>query len=314
MKDPQRRNAHGSGQGRSRWSLRAVQLGLRAVGLVAPRLAGALALQLMIRPRRRCVDLAQRQPFLDTKQLRYKDGHLRAYTWRGERRILLVHGWDASSGDFSSLIPRLQRAGWGGLAYDAPAHGRSDGSATDFLDLGAAFRHILLDHGPFDAVLAHSFGAAVALYGVSQDQHASPNRLVLGGAPTSLDQIFQIYADRLNLNSSVRRALNERIANRLGQPAAAFSMAEAIRHIGARVLLVHDREDPLLPLVSAAELQEAAPRARLVETRGLGHRGWLRSEEIFARILGFLERDGQGTVSAAKLSRSAWGRPGNQPR
>lgn len=286
-------------------SLRAVRTALRALGLVAPGLAGALALQLMIRPRRRDGDLMARHRGLTSHRIAHRAGSLQAYSWPGKRRILLVHGWDAAAGDFATIIGRLQDAGWGGLTYDAPAHGRSDGTVTDFLDLGAAFRRALWQHGPFNAILGHSFGAAVVLYQLGQRAEPAPGRLVLGGAPTSLDQIFEIYADRLKLAPAVRRALNAGITSRLGRPAADFSVLAAIGGLSTHCLIVHDRADPLIPVAAAHELTRASGQAQLLQTRGLGHRGWLEDADAFAAILDFLGEGREQLAVSRQLLRGA---------
>jgi pimeloyl-ACP methyl ester carboxylesterase len=272
-----------------RWSV--IRAAFGVISAVSPSLAGCLAFSQMIKPRRRQQRRMIRAQGLRISRMDHHERELHGYAWEGKKRVLLVHGWDADSTDFATLIPRLQRAGWGGLAYDAPAHGKSDGVRTDFLDMGIALRGILERYGPFEAVLGHSFGAAVAMYQLSQLNGQTPPLVISGGAPTSLIQVFEIYFERLRLSQAVRQDLYWRIEHRLGQPAGEISVTRAVRGLDSELLVIHDRMDPLIPFETAKKLTEAAPNARFLPTKGLGHRGWLRDGSVHDRILRFLERE-----------------------
>lgn len=278
------------------WTLTAVRSALKLAGLVSARLAGRLVFSMMIRPRRREADLTARTAIPEPLRIR-DDGHeLQAYQWEGSVRALLVHGWDSSSADFSDLIPRLAEAGWGGLAYDGPAHGRSEGETTDFLRLGSTFRRIVRAHGPFDAVVSHSFGSAVVLDQLAQGEAPVPQSIVVGGAPASLAQVFSYYADQLDLAPEVARDLSRRIEGRLGRSADEIRLTESIRELEAEALIVHDHGDKYFPIDSARRLRDAAGEARLIETHGLGHRGWLKDQGILSAVIEFLSRS-QSSVS-----------------
>ncbi len=272
------------------WMVSAVRSFLELVGRVSPRLAGRLVFSMMIRPRRRQAKLTERTSIPESLRIWDNGRNLQAYRWSGSRRVLLVHGWDSSSADFSALIPRLARAGWGGLAYDGPAHGRSDGTNTDFLKLGATFRRMVGEHGPFDAIISHSLGSAIVLDQLAQNDARIPGSIVVGSAPASLDQVFNYYFDQLGLAPEVVENLNWRIARRLGRSADEISMADAIEDLDTEILIVHDREDKYFAINSARRLRNAAREASLIETEGLGHRGWLKDERTLTAIADFLNR------------------------
>lgn len=265
-----------------------IRSGIKVIGKVLPQVAGRLVFSLMIRPQQRQIDLSRRNSNLEGFKFRVGERRLQAYEWNGDRRALFVHGWGASSADFSGLIRKISQAGWGGLVYDAPAHGRSEGSTTDFLELGAAFRRVRQAHGPFDAVIGHSLGSAVVLYQLAQSGDQAPNFIISGGAPASLKQVFTYYADQLDLTPEVWEDLQRRIKRRLGQPASAFSITDSIQELDADLLLVHDHEDKYFPIDTAHRLRAAASEVRLIETNGLGHRGWLKNGQVLSDVVSFL--------------------------
>lgn len=268
--------------------LTALQISLRVIGSLSSRLAGKLAFELMVRPRRRTRGLTPHVPALMPHTIPYAGGELAAYRWPGEKRALLVHGWDSNSADFNSMIEQLDSAGWGGLVYDAPAHGRSDGVHTNFVDMGRALHEVYRREGPFEAVIGHSFGAAVALYQASALGSDGPDHLILGGAPSSLTLVLDYYADQLQLASSVRADLIRRIGERLGNEMAQYDLLSAAAEFNAEMLLVHDEDDLYFDPESARRLARAASSAQLLLTQGLGHRGWLQDETVLYDITRFL--------------------------
>lgn len=268
--------------------MEAVRTMLDLVGRFSPGLAAKIVFELMIRPRRRIGKMRHTLPFLRAVRVGHLEGSLQAYDWPGDRRVLLVHGWDGNSADFVSLIASLSRAGWGGMVYDAPAHGMSDGSTTDFLDLEEAFRGVLSQNGPFDAVVAHSFGAVVALHQLEESGEPIPRRIIAVGAPASLAQSFQVFTEPLHLAPAVWENLDQRIERRLGQSAGKVSAIQASSNLQAEMLFIHDRDDGMVPAEAARRLSRTARQSELMLTSGLGHRGWFQHQPTLDAVVSFL--------------------------
>lgn len=62
------------------------------------------------------------------------------------------------------MVGPLVSAGFKVVAFDAPAHGESSGRTTDLVESASAIAAVAAHTGPLHAVLAHSFGASMALY------------------------------------------------------------------------------------------------------------------------------------------------------
>jgi pimeloyl-ACP methyl ester carboxylesterase len=70
--------------------------------------------------------------FLKTaKQFRITSDNkaVQCYRW-GDKgpRIMLIHGWAGRTGQFRKIIPALLDAGFQVVAFDGPAHGKSEGN------------------------------------------------------------------------------------------------------------------------------------------------------------------------------------------
>ncbi len=75
--------------------------------------------------------------------------------------ICMVHGINSSSGGFVHMIPWLEEAGYGIVAFDYPYNQKLDDSCSEFQADWLAFREKAGETRPW-TVLAHSMGALVA--------------------------------------------------------------------------------------------------------------------------------------------------------
>lgn len=261
---------------------------LAGLGSLSPDLAARLVFQIMIRPQRRRKELQQVLPAVSRIPITLDRRTLRGYQWSGTKRALLVHGWDSSSYDFRRIVAALQAQGWGGIAYDSPAHGLSPGRTTNFLDMEEALKGVLRAYGPFDVVIGHSLGAALTLEALGNGHRTAPGRLVVGAAPADLLQVFQLVRDQLRLPDRIFASLIDRITEFLGRPPSQIDFRQAASRIEGKILIVHDRQDPLFPISSAQRMVRALKRGRLLETSGLGHRGWLKDPQVHSQVTAFL--------------------------
>ncbi len=53
-------------------------------------------------------------------------------------------------------------------------------------------------------------------------------------------------------------------------------------------LIIHDRNDDVIPYLSGAAIARAWKSARLMTTRGLGHRRILQSPEVIKEVVDFI--------------------------
>jgi pimeloyl-ACP methyl ester carboxylesterase len=82
--------------------------------------------------------------------------------------VCLVHGLNSSSGGFVHMIPWLEEAGYGIVAYDYPFNRALQESCAAFARDWAAFRRQVQAKRPW-LIVAHSMGALLARYLVEND-------------------------------------------------------------------------------------------------------------------------------------------------
>ncbi|MGF1510626.1 MAG: alpha/beta hydrolase [Myxococcota bacterium] len=193
-------------------------------------------------------------------------------------KVLLVHGFGGRSTQMGAFGHRLAEMGLCGLAFDGPAHGMSRGRRTDPFDFTEALLGIGREWGPFEAIIAHSFGAGCALYAVSRGLPVK--RMALLAGPRSAER----FIEAAPLRPSVRRWLIRRYQRRYGDAA---ERAVDLSSIHRPALIVHDEADPYVPFVDALSLAEALPRSRLERLQGVGHFAMLKKPSVVDQVARF---------------------------
>lgn len=278
---------------------------------VSPRLAGAVALRLFFTtgPHMR-VRPADAPTHSDARRgtVTVRGIEVTTYEWgRGPRTVLLLHGWRGRASQFAPLVRELVAEGFRVLAFDGPAHGSSGGRATDVRDWVTVAERLQAEHGPFEALISHSFGALGALT-AARTTVPVPAVAVLAGAAAPEAFLAQFASD-LRLDEPTAQNLRERFHRRLAiDEAAAAERFDAGRHPlpdGTALLVVHDRGDRRLPDRDALRLHAAHPgRSRMLRTVGLGHTKVLSADPtldaVVALVTGGLPAvDALGTATAA---------------
>lgn len=217
-------------------------------------------------------------------------GSLVAWRWGRARdpAVVLVHGWGGRGTQLRHFIEPLLARGLSVITYDAPGHGMTGGSESSLPHFLRALDAVLDRIGPVHALVGHSMGGAAALLTMARRPDAA-GRAVLIAAPASLTEATWRLAEALGWPSALTAAVRRRIEYRFGINWDEF---ESERATGAyELLVIHDRDDPEVPFASARRHLRAWAQARLLETRGLGHRRVLSDPTVLAATIDFLAAD-----------------------
>ena len=198
--------------------------------------------------------------------------------------ILLVHGWTAEAAFMTAFAEPLRRSGYRVIAFDFPAHGRSEGRHTNLAACARAMLGLAEATGPIQAVVAHSFGGLVALLvaegGPPLRRAHRFERLVLLACPNRLSDVTRDFGASLKLGPASQRAY-ERHIERVGhRTVAGFSAVALLGRIARPALLLHSRDDEDVPFVQAEQIAAAVPGVELVAFDDLGHRRLLYAPPV----------------------------------
>jgi pimeloyl-ACP methyl ester carboxylesterase len=204
--------------------------------------------------------------------------------------VLLMHGWGGARAQMTGFVEPLLSAGYRVVAYDQPAHGESTGTATNILEITPTMDLVMQKEGPFESIIAHSFGTLITSYALTNRNFPHPSKLVYFGAFNRLlDSLprFQVLA---NLPDEIIQGLLHMIYGNFGRDVLDVIVnEEMVKQINTPALMFHDVADNVTPVDDSRAIAKAWKNARFVETNGLGHRGALQSKEIHEQVLNFLK-------------------------
>ena len=279
---------------------------INALGRLSPKLAGWIALQLFMRPRRIPISTAAAE-FLDAADplpLKTDTHRLTGYRWVdadtghglvGAPRVLLIHGWESHSGRWKPLANRLVSGGAEVVAVDGPAAGRSAGKRTPFNEYVRAVLDFEREHGPFDVYVGHSLGGGVAAQVAARLTPARrPRAMAIMATFDHSESVFARYRDMLGYSDRTWIGYLRQVKSLLGEGEGvrSYSNVAAVAQLsGVRGLVIHSEDDRVSPVAEGRAIHEAWPGAELWYYTDKGHR--LTASELLDRLSDWVLRAGK---------------------
>ena len=264
---------------------------INTLGRLSPKLAGWIALQLFMRPRRIPISTAA-AAFLDDAEplaLRTKLHRLSGYRWgapEGRPRVLLIHGWQSHSGRWKPLTRRLVEGGAAVTALDGPAAGRSKGKKTPFNEYVRAAVDFEAAHGPFDVYVGHSLGGGVAAQLAARVPVARrPRSLAIMAAFDESESVFRRYREMMGYSQRTWVGYLRQVRRILGEDEGMsdYSNTAAVARLGdVRGVVIHADDDNVSPVAEGLALHAAWPGAELWRYGDAGHR--LTAKKVVERL------------------------------
>ena len=237
---------------------------------------------------------AESEVFLKAKKI---DFNFNGNTIRGyqcnhprEKKVLILHGFSSSCQNFESYVEPFIQKDYEVLAFDAPAHGSSEGSTVNALEYSEMVKKVIELHGPVQYFLAHSFGGLAVSLALEDIPHDENTKIVLIApateTSTAIDNAFKLIGIR---NPSMRKSIDELILKISGKETAWFSIRRAVKNINATILWIHDDDDDVTPVQDAKEVEkDNNGNIRFVFTKGLGHRRIYKDPNVKDLVFSFL--------------------------
>lgn len=281
----------------SNWRMSALRTAMRVLSRVSPERAAALFDRIWF-------SAPRTKPRLDASAclargealaFRVHGRRVEAWSWGRGPTVLLVHGWGGHAGQMHALVEPLLARGLRVVAFDAPAHGRSDpsrlgGHRVSMLEIADALRVVAAGVGPLTGLVAHSGGCTATALAL-RDGWAGPGRIAFV-APFALPSAaIEPFGRAIGASPAVTALFSTKVEARFARPWTDFDMPGLARlRALPPLLVVHDRGDRDVPYFHGRAVAQAWPDAQLVSTDGLGHRRLLRDPSVVSDIARFMSQ------------------------
>lgn len=195
--------------------------------------------------------------------------------------VLALHGWGGRAAQMAPVSRRLAAAGFRVVAVNLPGHG--GGEPTDVKQAAAALSAVVDELGEPEALISHSFANVVMrVAGLTAPV------VVLVAPLMRVSHAVEVFADRLGLFPWVRRSLHRRLQAWDPELWSVIDGLDPRQHPGARLLVIHDPDDPSTPFAASAELAARRPGTEIVAMSDAGHGGILSEDDTLERVTAFL--------------------------
>jgi pimeloyl-ACP methyl ester carboxylesterase len=261
-----------------------------ASALLFPELAGAWAERLFLTPPRNG-NAAAALDLIDARasMFEHKGRHIATWRWgaRDAPAVILAHGWGGYAAQMRAFVFPLLSAGYQVIAYDQPAHGVSEGRLTGLPDFADLLAELAWYHGEARAFIGHSLGGAAGALALATGR-VRFDKVVLVSPPADLVGYSRRFARWYWMPEAVRRAMQSAIEERYGVLWENLEVARLASRLRAPALVIHDRDDRMVPWTQGAQVAHLWPGARLMSTDGLGHGRILGNEAVTRAAADFI--------------------------
>ena len=253
----------------------------------SPTLAKKLTIKLFFSPR----SSKQKLPDIPNLQQHWCDyvktdgstSKCRVYTAGIGPTVLLVHGWEGSAWSMSAIARQLLDKNLRVVLFDLPAHGFSPGKKTNILEVSSLIQTLTAKEEDLLAIVSHSFGAVCSGHAIKSG--IAPSHFISIGAPTSMEFIVDSFCSTIGASANSKKELINHIDEILKAPYKTESLTHVAKQFNLDGLIIHDRNDRLVPYTQAKELLATWAGSKLFTTEKLGHNRTLINKDVIETIM-----------------------------
>lgn len=261
-----------------------VGLGLNAFGIVAPKRAAKVALDIFCTPRKGQIKSYQKKFLKKFKKVTLDFNGIPVMTYDNGKsgpKVLLCHGWESNSFRWRKLYRALKDSDLNIIMMDAPAHGDTGSDTFQALLYGKMINTVAAHYQP-ETILGHSVGGYSTIYFMSVYAPDYVKKLIILASPDRLIDITNRYFKMIGLADRVGKRYYNLIKEKFGEDITFYNASDYASTIEIDGLIIHDLDDDVNLFYEAEAIHSKWKNSRLVSTTGLGHS--LQDEKVYQTI------------------------------
>jgi len=268
---------------------------LKTIGFISPEKAALLAIDLFSTPFKSKSKKIVPPIFHKANPVSFEINNItvRGFQWKqadpSAKKILIVHGFSSYAYKFEQYVIGLRKEGFEVLAFDAPAHGNSDGKRLNAILYQNTILAVEQNFGPIYGIIAHSLGGLAAALALEQFNLTIKRKLVLIAPATETRTAINNFFTIIRAEPKIITEFETLIVNLAQRPLSYFSAARVAKLSLAHTLWVHDEEDNICTFSDVEPLlKEQIPMLEFLITKGLGHNQVYKEQHVREHIIHFL--------------------------
>ena len=215
---------------------------------------------------------------------------IHGYQWNPDanKKILILHGFESRAYNFDRYITPLLEKGFGVVAMDGKAHGKSEGKTTTAPEYAAMIKVLEERLGKFYGFISHSFGGiALCLY---QEENNNPAaKMVLIAPATETQSAIDLFSHFFGLGPTIKASIHDYIKKKSGKDISHYSINRIAPKLTNPILWIHDKDDDITPISDLKPMLALSPaNIEFMITEGLGHRKIYKDPAVIKRIIDFI--------------------------
>lgn len=268
-----------------------IQTKIKLLSLISEKKAAQKAFEVFGTPYKKSVP---KNPLKNSQEIELvlNNKKIAGYRWNHpqQKKALILHGFGSAAYKFEEYASLLTVKGYEILAFDAPAHGDSEGNTTNAIEYCEMIEEVMKVYGPIDGFIAHSFGGIALSLALEKIPDNKKVKVVFIAPATETTSAVNDAFNMLKIkNKKVRTAFENLILEVSGKNTAWFSMRRAMNNINASVLWIHDEDDTITPWADAEKVKtDNHPNIKFLVTKGLGHSKIYHDKTVKEQVIKFL--------------------------
>lgn len=269
---------------------------ISAVALVSKQKATKQIFNLFCTPHMGKIKIKQPSIFSQAQrlQLLYQNQILNGWHFEpqisNKKLIIILHGFNSCAYKSTAIIQALVNNNYEVIAYDAIAHGTSEGKILNAKIYVECVEKMLQQHKNIYAIIGHSLGGLTASL-IAEKYNALIKKLILIAPATETTSVFQQFFEITKFSKRFLPWLENYVLQYSGKAVSYYSVSRALQHTLTPTLWIHDENDTICSIKDVLPVK--AKNYKHIEffiTQNLGHNAIYRKPQVLQKVVDFLNQ------------------------